>query len=145
MAKERRTGTLIYPSYDVRPEDFLHYSTVVYNFVETDEFRDDWQGLGLDVETDLLAIQAAIMVSPELYPIIKGTGGLRKARFAPEDSNCGKSGSIRVCYAYFKEHWTVLLVMAYGKQDKENISKRERDGIKRYLEVVKKYLDGSNY
>lgn len=138
MATEWRTGTLVYPSQYLSPEDFLH-------FVETDEFSEDWEGLGLNVEWDLWALQTAIMVAPTAAPVIKGTGGLRKVRYAPESWNCGKSGAARVCYAYFPEHWTVLLVMAYGKGAKETISPSERIEIKKYLESVQRYLDTLNY
>lgn len=138
MAKERRTGTLVYRPDEVSPEDFLH-------FVETDEFGNDWSRLGLDVEEDLWALQTLIMAAPESGPVIKGTGGLRKLRFAPERWNCGKSGAARVCYAYFKEHWTVLLVMAYGKGRKETLTAAEKGGIKAYLTLIQKYLDSHSY
>jgi hypothetical protein len=138
MAKERRTATFVYPRHELAPEEFLH-------FVETDEFGDDWKRLGLSVETDLWALQTLIMSAPEASPVIKGTGGLRKIRFAPEGWNCGKSGAVRVCYAYFKEHWTVLLVMAYGKGRKETLSAAEKAGIKEYLSIIQNYLDSHNY
>jgi hypothetical protein len=138
MAKERRTGTLIYRRHEIAPEDFLH-------FVETDEFGQDWKDLGLDVEIDLWALQVGIMAAPEREPVIKGTGGLRKTRFAPDGWNCGKSGAARVCYAYFKEHWTVLLVMAYEKGRKGTLTRTERAAIRDYLRSVKKYLDNRNY
>jgi hypothetical protein len=61
---------------DLTPDQFLH-------FVELDEFRDDWQKLGLDVEDDLLALQLRLMRDPAEGDLIVGTGGLRKLRFAP--------------------------------------------------------------
>ena len=119
------------------PADFLH-------FVELDEFGDDWQQLGLDVEIDLLALQMHIMSSPEFAPVIPGTGGLRKLRFSPLGWKRGKSGAIRVCYAYFKSHWTVLLVMAYRKGQKETLTETEKRGIKEYLAKCEKWLDERN-
>lgn len=118
----------------MRPENFLH-------FIETDEFRDDWNALGLTVENDLLALQVAIMVSPDLHPVIKGTGGLRKLRFSSTNACRGKSGGIRVCYAYFPRHWTVLLVMAYGKSQQDNLTKTEKSHIKEYLGIIEQYLN----
>jgi hypothetical protein len=138
MARETRTGTLIYPSHQLSPVDFLH-------FVETDEFADDWKQLGLDVEDDLWAVQMCIMGAADLGSVVPGTGGLRKIRFNPAGWNCGKSGAVRVCYAYFKKHWTVLLIMAYGKGQKETITGQEKQGIKTYLESVERYLDKRNY
>ena len=66
-------------------------------------------------------------------------------RFAPDSWNSGKSGAARVFYAYFEKHWTVLLLMAYGKGAKENLSNSECLAIKKYLRTVEKYLDSRNY
>jgi hypothetical protein len=83
---------LIDPSHQLSPQDFIH-------FVETDQFSDDWNDLGLDIETDLWVLQLFIMGDPESAPIIQGTGGLRKGRFTPSHWPRGKSGAVRVCYA----------------------------------------------
>jgi hypothetical protein len=120
------------------PEDFLH-------FVELDEFADDWERLGLDVESDLWDLQMEIMAGPGAVPVVSGTGGLRKMRFSPSSWHRGKSGAVRVCFAYFPSHWTVLLVMAYGKGEKESLTAEEKRGIKQYLVMVEKWLDKRNY
>jgi hypothetical protein len=118
---------------DLGPSDFLH-------FVETDEFRDDWEQLGLNVERDLWELQTLIMSGPEKPAVIPGTGGLRKMRFAGGGGR-GKSGGIRVCYAYFKKYWTVLLVIAYSKSRKDNLTAIEKTAIKRYLNTIEDWLD----
>jgi hypothetical protein len=115
------------------PEDFL-------NFVELDQFRDDWEELGLDVENDLWELQSTIMIDPEGSPVISGTDGLRKLRFAPVDWPKGKSGAVRVCYVYIKEHWLVLLVMAYGKAEKLDLTAAEKKGIKEYIHRIRQSL-----
>jgi len=138
MAKGARRQTWIYPSSLFSPEDILH-------FVEEDDFGSDWKDLGLNDEDDLSALQVMIMANPRGAPIVRGTVGLRKMRFAPDSWNSGKSGAARVCYAYFEKHWTVLLLMAYGKGAKENLSNGECLAIKKYLKTVEKYLDSRNY
>jgi hypothetical protein len=122
----------------VGSEDFLH-------FVELDEFRDDWKGLGLDVERDLWNLQLLIMSDPGGPPVISGTGGLRKVRFSPEGWETGKSGAVRVCYVHFPEYWTILLVIAYGKNEKDDVTDSERRGIRTYIEQVKAWLARNNY
>lgn len=102
---------LVHQPQRLSPEDFLR-------FVETDEFRDDWEKLGFDIENDLWDLQDEIMSGPRGAPVIRGTGGLRKLRFARRQEQIGKRGGARVCYAYFEKHRTVLLVMAYGKERK---------------------------
>ena len=117
----------------LRPEELLH-------FIELDEFRDDWDELGLDMEIDLWELQSEIMHDPTGAPVIQGTGGLRKMRFSPSRWNVGKSGAIRVCYVYFQPHWTVLLVMAYDKTRKDNLSASEKRNIARYISVVEQWF-----
>jgi len=131
-----KTFTVSVEGADLKPEDLLH-------FVETDEFRDDWENLGMDVETDLYALQVAIMSDPKGPVVIKGTGGLRKVRFARKDA--GKSGGVRVCYVYFEDHWTVLLVIAYGKNERDDLTAKEKQGIKAYIGRIEKYLAQRNY
>ncbi len=138
MASENRECTVIFHEHELNPEDFLH-------FVELDEFRDDWTALKLDVEHDLFALQMSIMSDPKAPPVIEGTGGLRKLRFAPARWGTGKRGAVRVCYVYFEEHWTVLLVVAYGKKEKDDLSQSEKREIKKYIEQSKSWLDEQNY
>ena len=122
------------PEEELTPEKLLH-------FVELDEFADDWSELELDLDRDLWALQILIMSAPDAAPLIRGTGGLRKLRFAPEHWGKGKRGSVRVCYVYFPEHWTVLLVMAYRKSDKDDLSQAEKQGIRSYIRRIEKWFD----
>lgn len=125
--------TLRHPS-GLKPEDLLH-------FVYLDEFRDDWEELyGPDVDDEALwALEILIMSAPLAGDVVAGTGGLRKVRFGREES--GKRGGNRICYSYFPAHHIVLMLMAYGKSRKANLTKAERAGIKRYLEQVESWLD----
>lgn len=95
----------------------------------------------LDLETDLWDLQNAIMRNPEASPVIQGTGGLRKLRFAPRHWRTGKSGAIRVCYVYFQPWWTVLLVMAYGKNRKDTLTADEKHGIAQYIRVIENWFE----
>ena len=128
----------MYQDHQLNPEDFLH-------FVELDGFRDDWHGLGLDDEQDDWALEVLIMCDPKGSPVIEETGGLRKIRFAPKRWNVGKRGAVRVCYVYFPDHWTVLLVAAYGKNQKDDLTAEEKRGIKTYIKQVEAWLAERNY
>jgi len=125
---------LIAENAPLTPEQFLH-------FVELDEFRSDWERLGLDVEGDLLALQMQLMGNPDGGPVIAGSGGLRKLRFAPPAWPTGKRGGVRVCYCWWPKHWMILLVMAYEKSRKSDLSATERASIRRYLERTERWLD----
>lgn len=68
-------------------------------------------------------------------------GGLRKLRFGRAEERIGKRAGIRVCYVYFKEHWTVLLVVAYGKNEKDDLTAGEKRSIREYIQRAKSWLD----
>jgi len=129
---------LTHRTREFSPEDLLH-------FVELDEFRDDWESLGLDVEGDLWALQVMIMAGPKKSPVVEGTGGLRKIRFSPDRWARGKSGGVRVCYVYFEKHWTVLLVAAYDKTEKDDLTSEEKHGIKEYVRSIDRYFSERSY
>jgi hypothetical protein len=126
---------LIRTTQEIGPEDFLH-------FVQLDEFAADWETLGYDIEHDLWALELMIMANPECGAVIPGTGGLRKVRFGKEQEGIGKRKGVRVCYVYFQEHWTVLLVVAYGKNEKDDLSETEKKDIRDYIARAKAWLDG---
>ncbi|KAA1258629.1 Toxin HigB-2 [Rubripirellula obstinata] len=112
-------------------------------FVYLDEFQDDWKSIYSDDsdELSLWALEMLIMSDPEGPPIVAGTGGLRKVRFAIAESDQGKSGGVRVCYAYFAEYHIILMMMAYPKNRKDNLSANDKAGIKKYLAITEKWLE----
>lgn len=56
--------------------------------------------------------------------MITGTGGIRKARAARGGS--GKSGGVRIIYYYWAAKETVYLMDVYAKNEKENISAKDK-------------------
>jgi hypothetical protein len=72
---------------------------------------------------DCEAAENEIADDPSAWPVIKGTGGVRKARFGRE--NIGKSGGGRIAYVFWDAFDTLYLLAAYGKNEKENFSKAE--------------------
>jgi hypothetical protein len=117
------------------PEDLLC-------FYQLDEFADDWQDLGFDIEQDLWDLEVTIMADPTAGRVIPDTGGLRKLRYGRRHERIGKRGGVRVCYVYFPEHWTVLLVVAYGKTEKDDLTAIEKKNIRQYIGRAQAWLDG---
>lgn len=103
------------------------------SFIELRPFTERWKELKLGDE-DLFALQALLMVSPSGFPLVPGTGGLRKIRFAPLRWWKGKRGAVRVGYVHFPAYGIVLLVIAYRKGEKDDLTpaekKRTRDLIR---------------
>jgi hypothetical protein len=114
--------------FPIRPED-------VVVFVELDGFAEDWHDLGL-ADDDLQDLQRMIMANPRGAPVVSGAGRLREIRYAPSRSGKGKSGGVRVCFVFFEEYSVVLLVLAYPKNAKEDLSQNEKKVIKRLIAEV---------
>jgi hypothetical protein len=109
-----------------------------WQFVRTDTFDEDWADNGLDDE-DMARLENVLVHDPKAGDVIAGTGGLRKLRFAREGE--GKSGSLRVCYAFFPDHGIVLLPLVYGKTEKKDLTPAEKAYIKHLLEQFREQLD----
>ena len=66
-----------------------------------------------------------LAVHPSAGVIMEGTGGIRKLRWAR--SGGGKSGGIRVIYYFHDESMPLYLLTVFGKNEKANLSKEERN------------------
>lgn len=121
----RRWAAVRYP---LKPEKLLR-------FIELKPFTDSWRNLRLD-DDDLLALQLLIMLNPTGSPVVEKTGGLRKLRFAPARWHTGKSGAARIGYVYLQEYGTVLLVIAYTKNDKDDLTPGEKQAIRRLIQRI---------
>jgi hypothetical protein len=65
---------------------------------------------------------------------MEGTGGFRKVRFGR--GNQGKRGGARVIYIYRDETFPVFLITAYPKNAKDNLSKAERNALKKRADEI---------
>ncbi len=107
---------------------------LIRTFVELPIFSKRWEEIGLG-EDELLALQIMLLKDPQSGPIMEGTGGIRKVRFPLE--NKGKSGSVRVCYADFEEYEVTYLITAFTKNEKENLTKEEKNTLKKLVKALK--------
>lgn len=69
---------------------------------------------------EFLALQTALLARPNLGPVVPGTVGLRKMRWAR--SGAGKRGRIRVIYYWDMTSDTFYLVYAYAKSAKDDLT-----------------------
>lgn len=56
-----------------------------------------------------------------------GTGGVRKLRWGRADR--GKSGGVRVIYYFHSDDMPLYLLTIFGKGDKDNLTKQERNSL----------------
>ena len=106
-------------------------------FIQTNEFARNWEQLGLS-DDDMRRLELEILKNPKAGNVIRGTGRLRKLRFAYE--NEGKSGSTRVCYVDFFVKETIYLITVYPKNEKDNLTKAECNNIKKMIDILEKNL-----
>lgn len=107
------------------------------SFIELPIFKSRWEALGLN-EEDLLRLQIELLADPKAGDVMQGTGGVRKMRFAFEHR--GKSGGVRVIYVDFEVYEKIYLLTAYTKNEKDNLTKKERSEIKQLIEVLEQQL-----
>jgi hypothetical protein len=109
------------------------------SFIHLPGFVSECDRLGLGDEA-IAELEWQIMERPESGKVLRGTGGLRKIRFAPGSWQRGKRGAIRVLYVYFVRAELVYFVTAFAKNEKGNISKAEANAYKALLSRLEKSL-----
>ena len=100
--------------------------------VETARFLKDAKPLMSDLEREELVM--FVGANPEAGEIIPETGGVRKIRWAL--AGRGKRGGARVIYYYHNQRLPLFLLAVYGKNEKANLSKAERNAMKRLVPVL---------
>jgi hypothetical protein len=100
--------------------------------VETREFLKHAGRLMTD--SNRAELVAFVGANPEAGEIIPETGGVRKIRWALEGT--GKRGGARVIYYYHNESLPLFLLSAYAKSRKANLSKAERNAMKRLVPTL---------
>jgi len=99
--------------------------------VRTHRYVKDIKKLKASVE-DVDAMERMIAADPFVGTLIQGLKGVRKARF--RIGNRGKSGGGRAIYYVMMADDTVLMITAYAKAEKEDLSPDDRKAILRVLE-----------
>ncbi len=106
-------------------------------FIMMPTFDKQWKAMNLSDE-DLKTLQQQLLINPQAGAVMQGTGGLRKMRFAFPGQ--GKSSSSRVLYVDFVVAEKIYLIFAYPKNEKDNLSKEERNNIKKLIERIEKTI-----
>ena len=77
-------------------------------------------------------LQIALFQRPGLGKVIKGSGGLRKVRWAAKGH--GKSGGVRAIYYWYVANELITFCRIYPKNEKENLTADEIKTINDELE-----------
>ena len=84
-------------------------------------------------------LQQELLDSPDKGAVIPGCGGLRKLRVAQKKRMAGKRGGARVIYIHIPETNWMFLLDIYGKDERDDLSAREKTILKRMAEDFRKY------
>ncbi|NOY57348.1 MAG: type II toxin-antitoxin system RelE/ParE family toxin [Calditrichaeota bacterium] len=77
-----------------------------------------------------------LSLHPKSGSIIKGTGGIRKLRWGRKGK--GKSGGVRVIYFFHSDEMPLFLLTVFGKSEKDNLSKAEKNELERMVKLLEK-------
>lgn len=80
-------------------------------------------------------LQMVLMENPEAGDVIKGTGGLRKIRYADEHRGKGKRGGLRVIYFWKDRDDQFWLFTVYDKDEAADLTPAQRKMLKQRLEA----------
>ena len=101
-------------------------------FIETSTFTTQ---LPRHLDDDgYAALQAFLSVRPHAGDVIRGTGGVRKIRWAMPGR--GKRGGIRIIYYWLAKEEHIYLLTVYAKGAKDDLSAAERDAWRRAVEAI---------
>lgn len=78
-----------------------------------------------------------LAANPSAGNVIEGTGGIRKLRWSRQGS--GKSGGLRIIYFFHNERMPLYALTLYGKGEKGNLSKSERNALAKLVDMLVDY------
>src|SRR5260370_37052383 len=81
------------------------------------------------------AAELEIALAPLAWPVIKGTGGARKARVARGGK--GKSGGARIIYYFLAAGDVIYLLDVYAKGGKGDLTDADKTAIRKFMSAIK--------
>jgi hypothetical protein len=106
---------------------------------QTATFARLWKHWGLN-DDDLRALELQMMDNPSAGRVMRNTGGVRKARFAPPSWRAGKSGAFRVCYVYFPAFSVVYFVLIFPKSEQPNLTPEQEKMCRQIVTELRRSL-----
>jgi len=98
--------------------------------VETSVFTR--QVLSLLTDDDYRNLQVLLANQPTTGTLIKGSGGLRKIRWA--DKGRGKRGGVRVIYYWAVKKEELLMLFMYSKTERDDLTPDQLRALRKIIE-----------
>lgn len=96
----------------------MPYTKPLLSFVELAPFVRAREAYGID-DAEFAELQSALMAQPEAGDLIPGSGGCRKLRWRAQGR--GKRGGYRVIYFLRTAAGSIVLVLLYTKNVRDNV------------------------
>lgn len=93
------------------------FTTEIRKYLSAEEYRQ---------------LQIALLLRPEQGPVIRGSGGLRKVRWAARGS--GKRGGLRVIYYWDARSEWFYMLFAYAKNEQGDLTPAQVRTLRRLVE-----------
>ena len=91
-------------------------------------------------DEERMAMEFFIACAPEEHPVIPGSGGFRKARWARRGQ--GKSGGFRAIYFFLSNPGRIYMVGIYAKSRKRTVSAADRNVLAKLALQIKQTTRG---
>ena len=82
------------------------------------------------------AVVDLVAADPECGVVMRGTGGVRKVRFAI--GGRGKSAGVRIIYYFHNESIPLFLLTVFAKNEKANLTQAERNALAALTDILVK-------
>ena len=85
-------------------------------------------------EAEIVRLEESIAERPEIHPVIAGTGGVRKARWARP--GMGKRGGVRAIYYYRTKAGIVYMLDIYAKNEKADLTPADKRELREIVSLL---------
>lgn len=126
----RADGVTALPYISLRSGRQCRIDAHMQSVIQTSVFLAQSKRCGLS-DDEVQEIVSVLAADPEAGALMAGTGGARKLRHAREGQ--GKSGGFRTIHYFGGGDIPVFALAIYGKNEKGNLSKAERNELSRIL------------
>jgi hypothetical protein len=89
----------------------------------------------------LSAIQNELVEYPARGDVVRGLGGIRKARTSDPSRGKGKRGGYRYLFLYLEHRSHIHLLYMFGKNEQEDLSDDERAQLRRLVTRIRTEME----
>lgn len=90
-----------------------------------------------DADSVLAAIQGGLLDNPVRGDVVKGLGGIRKARVSNPRRGKGQRGGFRYMYLYLEQKDHIRLLFLFDKDEQEDLNPAQRRFLRQLADRIK--------